>query len=117
ADQGRERALEEIRAEEQEGAVALPVRPAAVPAAGAGAAGADPHAGQAGGEGAGATAPAPRSPRAPAARGHDPRRRPGPRRRGDPVEAPPDAHVPQRPRLHAAAGEAFEERERLEAPR
>src|SRR2546425_5774131 len=76
--QGGERTPEEVRTEEQEGAVALPVRPAAVPAAGPRTAGARAERGQAGGEGAGTTAPA--TPPAPALPppGHHPDRRPLP---------------------------------------
>src|SRR2546425_5344246 len=76
--QGGERTLEEVRTEEQEGAVALPVRPAAVSAAGPRTAGARPDRGQAGGGGTGTNAPATRAPPTPTPPKHDPRRRPPP---------------------------------------
>src|SRR2546425_2659137 len=82
AHQGGERTLEEVRAEEQEGAVALPVRPAAVPAAGPRTAGARAGRGQANGEGKGKNAPATPPPPALFPRRHDARPPPRARRRG-----------------------------------
>src|SRR2546425_10990810 len=76
--QGGKRTPEEVRAQEQEGAVALPVRPAAVPAAGPGTPGARAGRGQAGREKGGTAAPAARPPRAPAPRGRAARRGPPP---------------------------------------
>src|SRR2546425_8740308 len=74
--QGGERTPEEVRTEEQEGVVALPVRPAAVPAAGPRTPRARAGRGQAGGEGTGTGAPATRPPRTPSAPRADARRRP-----------------------------------------
>src|SRR5207249_11959563 len=66
-------------------------------------------------ESAGTAAPATRPPRALAARGHDARRCPRPRRRGDPLAATPDPHVLEGPRLHAASGAAiYRPRSRLD---
>src|SRR2546425_7216309 len=107
ADQSGERATEEVRDGEQEGAVALAVHPEAVPAAGARIAGARADGGQAGGEGARTVAASTRPARTLAAGRHDAGRRPRSRRRGDPVAATPDADVPQRTRIYAASGAAI----------
>src|SRR2546425_11686356 len=79
--QGGERTPEEVRTEEQEGAVALPVCPAAVSAAGPRTPGARAARGQGGGEGAGTTSPGTPPARTLVARRHaaPPRRRSRPR--------------------------------------
>src|SRR2546428_5946814 len=107
ADQSGERTPEEVRVEEQEGAVALAVHPEAVPAAGARIAGARADGGQAGGEGARTVAASTRPARTLAAGRHDARRRPRSRRRGDPVAATADLDIPQGTRLHAASSAAI----------
>src|SRR2546422_672125 len=107
AHQGGERAPEEIRVEEQEGTLAVAVRLAAVPAAGAGTAGARADGGQAGGEGTRTVAASSRPARTLATRRHDARRRPRPRRGGDPVAATADPDVPEGTRIHAASSAAI----------
>src|SRR5439155_15293906 len=106
AHQGGERTVEEIRSEEQEGTVALAIRPAAIPTTGAGAPGSRAHGRQAGGEGTRAAAPTTRTSRALAPGGHDPRRRARARRGGRPFPATPDPHIPEGTRLHPETGEA-----------
>src|SRR5207247_644048 len=93
AHQGGERTVEEIRSEEQEGIVALAVRPAAIPTTGAGAPGPRAHGRQAGGEGTRTAPPSTRTPGALASRGNDPRRRARARRGGRPLPPTPGAHL------------------------
>src|SRR5213593_2744195 len=107
AHQGGERAPEEIRVEEQEGTLAVAVRLAAVPAAGAGIAGTRADGGQAGGEGTRTVAASTRPARIAASRRHDARRRPRPRRGGDPVAATADPDVPEGTCIHAASSAAI----------